>query len=164
MLRATALRTEGRRWASRRANTSCCAAVATLAIEAAVSSMGATMAALFAAALLVGTGAAADDTDAASTSRRHVGRWTSIPLWTPSCWNGYFPDSGDDPTRVFCCEWVATSAPPSPCVSFSAALSLSRWRSVLLYACSPRDAPTCPAEFVTEVPQPPPVSCILRTV
>ena len=59
-------------------------------------------------------------------TRSHVGHWASIPLWTPSCWNGYYPDSGDDPSRVFCCD--------------------------------PRDVPTCPAEFVAEVPTPPPVN------
>ena len=34
----------------------------------------------------------------------HVGVWSSRPLWTPSCVNGAFPGTEQDPTRTFCCQ------------------------------------------------------------
>lgn len=38
------------------------------------------------------------------TSREHVGTWSARPLWTPTCVNGAFPHTEQDPTRTFCCD------------------------------------------------------------
>lgn len=38
------------------------------------------------------------------STRVHHGVWSARPLWTPSCYNGIFPDTNQDPTRTFCCS------------------------------------------------------------
>lgn len=39
--------------------------------------------------------------------RRHVGSWDAAPMFTPSCVNGAFPGTEEDPTRTVCCQAIA---------------------------------------------------------
>ena len=56
--------------------------------------------------LVVPSGATTSETPPPALPRRHVGSWHAAPMFTPTCVNGAFPGTEEDPARTVCCQAI----------------------------------------------------------